>query len=106
MIPLLYYVPPLLAVGNLDIKHVAGVTMAQVLVASLIGALSHRRGAMVHRKLAMVGGTAMAVGALVGAIGSRYANGRLLLVIFALMTTAALPLMFLPAARMGGAAHG
>ncbi len=34
MIPLLLYVPPLLAVGQLDVKAVAGVTMAQVLVAA------------------------------------------------------------------------
>ena len=34
MIPLLLYVPPLLGVGQLDIKEVAGVTMAQVLVAA------------------------------------------------------------------------
>ncbi len=106
MIPLLYYAPPLLAVGSLDIKHVAGVTMTQVLVAALIGAWTHGRGAMVHRKLALVGGTAMAVGALIGAIASRYANGRALLAVFAVMTTAALPLMFVPPARMSEGAGG
>ncbi|HEX9125912.1 MAG TPA: sulfite exporter TauE/SafE family protein, partial [Methylomirabilota bacterium] len=37
MIPLLLYVPPLLGVGSLDIKTVAGVTMAQVLAASVMG---------------------------------------------------------------------
>ncbi len=100
MIPLLYYVPPLLTVGSLDIKHVAGVTMTQVLAASLVGAWTHGRGAMVHRKLALVGGTAMALGALIGAVASRYASGRALLGIFAVMTTAALPLMFVPPARL------
>ena len=94
MIPLLYYVPPLLAVGSLDIKHVAGVTMAQVLAASLVGAWTHGRGAMVHRKLAIIGGVAMALGSLVGAIASTYVTGRALLTIFALMATSALPLMF------------
>src|SRR5262249_44163182 len=94
MIPLLYYVPPLLAVGSLDIKHVAGVTMAQVLAASLVGALSHGRGARVHHKLAVIGGSAMALGSLVGAVASTYVTGRALLVIFALMATSALPLMF------------
>jgi len=60
MIPLLFYVPPLLAVGSLDIKLVAGVTMAQVVAASAMGAWTHGRGAMVHRRLALWGGTAMA----------------------------------------------
>jgi len=94
MIPLLYYVPPLLAVGSLDIKHVAGVTMAQVLAASLVGAWTHGRGAKVHPKLAVIGGTAMALGSLVGAVASTFVTGHALLTIFALMATSALPLMF------------
>src|SRR5262245_36468606 len=94
MIPLLYYVPPLLNVGSLDIKHVAGVTMAQVLAASLFGAWTHGRGAMVHRRLALIGGVAMSLGSLLGAIASSYVSGRALLTIFALMATLALPLMF------------
>jgi len=108
-IPLLYYVPPLLGVGSLDIKHVAGVTMAQVLAASVLGAWTHGRDAMVHRTLAVVGGSAMAAGSLVGAIGSRYASGRALLAIFAVMTTVALPLMFVrpaePFAASGPGLH-
>ena len=96
MIPLLFYIPPLFAVGSLDIKDVAGVTMAQVLAASIVGAWTHGRQARVHRELAMLGGTAMATGALIGALTSRYVSGRTLLAIFALMTTAALPLMFVP----------
>src|SRR4029453_13145277 len=35
LIPLLYYVPPWLGVGALDVKLVAGVTMGQVLAGSL-----------------------------------------------------------------------
>lgn len=94
MVPLLYYVPPLLGVGDLDIKHVAGITMAQVLAASAMGAWSHGRNDMIHRRLAMLGGAAMGAGALAGAIGSRYASSRLILAVFAVMTSAALPLMF------------
>src|SRR5262245_46287125 len=79
MIPLLYYVPPLLGVGALDIKAVAGVTMIQVLVAALLGAWTHGRHAFIHRRLAWTGGTSMAVGSLVGAVGSRWVSGRYLL---------------------------
>src|SRR5262245_35420931 len=104
MIPLLYYVPPLLAVGSLDIKHVAGITMTQVLAASMVGAWTHGRRATVHKQLVLVGGTAMAIGALIGAISSHYVGGRALLAIFAAMTTLALPLMLVPpATRYQGA---
>ena len=108
MIPLLYYVPPLLTVGSLDIKHVAGVTMTQVLAASIVGAWTHGRSAMVHRKLALVGGTAMALGALAGALASTEVSGRALLAIFALMCTIALPLMLVSpagASETAPAAH-
>lgn len=94
MIPLLFYVPPLLNIGQLDIKAVAAVTMVQVCAASLVGAWTHGRRAMVHRKLALVGGGSMAVGSLVGAVGSKFVEGRVLLGVFAVMTTVALPLMF------------
>ncbi|MFQ5827816.1 MAG: sulfite exporter TauE/SafE family protein [Candidatus Methylomirabilia bacterium] len=99
VIPLLFYVPPLLGVGSLDIKVVAGVTMAAVLAASLVGAWTHGRAAMVHRPLALIGGATMGLGSLVGAVASRYVSGRMLLAVFAVMSTVALPLMLVPPAR-------
>ena len=96
MIPLLYYVPPLLGVGALDLGAVSGVTMVQVLVASLLGAWSHGRHAAVHRQLARVGGVAMALGAFLGALLSSRVSGHVLLAVFALMTTVALPLLLVP----------
>ena len=101
MIPLLLYVPPALGVGSLGIKLVAGITMAQVLAASLVGAWTHGRGAMVDRPLAVTGGTGIALGSLVGSVGSRYVGGRVLLVVFALAATVALPLMFVSPAPPG-----
>lgn len=94
MIPLLYYVPPLLGLDSLDIRHVTGVTMAQVFTAAVVGAWTHGRRAMVHRPLAVAGGSSMALGSLIGALGSRYISSRALLAVFAAMATIALPLMF------------
>lgn len=96
MIPLLYYVPPLLGVGTLGIAEVTGLTMAQVLVATVSAVIVHGRLGVVHRELALFGGGAMAIGSLGGAIASRYVAGWVLLLDFALMATAAVPLMFLP----------
>lgn len=96
MIPLLLYVPPLLDVGRLDMKMVAGVTMTQVLVAAASGVLAHHRYGAVDRPLALHGGLAMAAGSLVGALGSKHVDDRWLLLVFALMVTAAAGLMFAP----------
>jgi hypothetical protein len=95
MIPLLYYVPPLLGAGELPIKAVAGLSMTQVLAAAVVGTWSHGRHALVHRGLALTGGPAMAGGSLLGAVLSSHVSGRVLLATFALMTTIALPLMFI-----------
>jgi uncharacterized membrane protein YfcA len=94
MIPLLLYVPPVLGVGALDVKAVAGITMVQVLAAALSGVVAHRRVRAVSGELAWVGGASMAAGSLAGALASRVAPERGMLALFGLMTLAALALMF------------
>jgi hypothetical protein len=93
MIPLLLYVPPFLGVGVLDMKAVAGITMVQVFVAALSGMIAHRRGRAVHGRLVWIGGIAMACGSLAGALLSHHVSHRFLLLVFALMATAATALV-------------
>jgi uncharacterized membrane protein YfcA len=93
MIPLLLYVPPLLQVGQLDMKAIAGMTMVQVFVAAMSGMLAHRKSQAVRGELVWVGGASMALGSLGGALASAYASHRLLVLVFALMTTAAIALV-------------
>jgi len=97
MIPLLLYVPPLLDVGTLSVKAVAGVTMVQVMVAATSGMIAHRRHRNVDTELAWIGGVAMALGSLLGALGSYYVDDRWLLLVFAIMVTAACALILVPA---------
>jgi len=96
LIPLLYYVPPWLGVGALDIKLVAGVTMAQVLAATAVGTAVHGGAGAVHRPLAVIAGTSMAAATLTGAVASRYVTGRTLLAVFGTMGLLALLLMLVP----------
>jgi uncharacterized protein len=96
MIPLLLYVPPLLGVGRLDVKSVAAITMVQVFVASVSGMVAHGRQRAINMRLAATGGAAMAAGSLAGAIVSHWVLDSWLLLVFALMVTAAFFVMFLP----------
>lgn len=96
MIPFLLYGPPLLGVGRLDVKTVAGVTMAQVFVAALSGMIAHWRHRAVNTELVWNGGLSMALGSLLGALASKFVADRILLLVFALMATAAVILMFMP----------
>ncbi len=101
MIPLLLYAPPLLGVGQLDVKSVAGITIVQVLVAAASGVVAHRRTRAVNNALAWVGGLAMATGSLAGAVASKFVPDHVLLLVFALMTTVALALMAVPTETVG-----
>jgi uncharacterized membrane protein YfcA len=96
MIPLLLYVPPLLGVGRIDVKSVAAITMVQVFAAAVSGVIAHGRQRTINVRLAATGGVAMAAGSLAGAVASRYMPDSLLLLVFALMVTAAFVMMFLP----------
>jgi uncharacterized membrane protein YfcA len=93
MIPLLLYVPPLLHVGQLDMRAVAGMTMVQVFVAAMSGMLAHRRARAVRGDIVWIGGVSMALGSLAGAFASAHVSPRFLLLVFALMTTAAIALV-------------
>jgi uncharacterized protein len=96
MIPLLLYVPPLLGVGELDVKAVAAITMVQVFVAAASGVVAHGRHRAVNRRLAAAGGLAMAAGSLAGAVASGWMRDSWLIFVFALMVTTAFVLMFVP----------
>jgi uncharacterized membrane protein YfcA len=101
MVPLLLYGPPLLGLGGLDMKAVSGITMAQVLAAAASGVVAHHRMRAVHGELAGLGGLSMASGSLAGALASDFLSDRALLMVFALMTTAALIVLFVPTETAG-----
>jgi uncharacterized protein len=101
MIPMLLYLPPLLGVGHFDVKTVAAITMVQVFVASVSAVIVHRRRRAVRLDLALLGGVAMASGSLTGAIVSKFADDHVLLLVFGLMTLAALALLVVPVETVG-----
>ena len=101
MVPLLLYAPPLLGLGELDMKAVSGITMVQVLAAAASGVIAHHRMRAVHGALAGLGGLSMAIGSFVGALASSLASERTLLLVFALMATGALLVLFAPSETAG-----
>jgi uncharacterized membrane protein YfcA len=96
MVPMLLYVPPLLGLTQLDMKEVAGITIVQVLVAAASGVVAHHRMRAVHGELAWLGGPTMAAGSFTGAILSHALGESALLLVFALMTTAAIGVLLVP----------
>lgn len=88
--------PLLIAFGGLTLKEATNVTVVQVLVSSLIGWWSFRRGKLVHTRLALWMGGAGAIGGFAGGFGSGYFSNRDLEVVFLGVVLAAIFLLFLP----------
>lgn len=96
MFPLLYYVPPLLGLEQLDAQTVAAVVISQVFFSSLVGGVAHLRSGRVKGRLAMVAGAVSAVGSFAGAVVSQWASEQFLLLLFGIVNLLVLCIMFLP----------
>jgi uncharacterized membrane protein YfcA len=96
MAPALLYLPPLLGFGQLDMKTVSGLTIAQALAACLSGALRHGKYRYVNRRLVRWMGGSILVSALAGSVASRWVVNEVLMVVFAALALVASVLMLLP----------
>lgn len=93
LIPLLLTVPPLTGAGTLDMKQVAGISIVQVLAASLAGFFAHSKGGTVNRDSLMAIGVPMGVCSLIGATLSKSMPSQAMLIIFGVLVIVALLLL-------------
>ncbi len=96
MIPLMLTVPKLLGVGALSMKAVAGLSMIQVVFASLSAVVRHRKNKFVSMKLIYTLGTAMAIGSGAGSTMSKYMSNDVLMIAFGFIAVVAALMMFIP----------
>ncbi|MFQ5904208.1 MAG: sulfite exporter TauE/SafE family protein [Candidatus Binatia bacterium] len=95
MAPALLYIPPLLQVGQLDMKTVTGLTITQGVFACLSGAFRHNKYKFVSRHLVFYMGIPILIGASSGAVFSKYVREELLLALFASLALVAAILMLI-----------
>jgi uncharacterized protein len=94
--PALLYLPPILGVGALDMRAVAGLTMTQAFFACLSGAWRHRKYDFICWPLVRCMGLTILVASFAGAVASRAVRNEVLMGIFALLALIAALLMLLP----------
>ncbi|HZK49612.1 MAG TPA: sulfite exporter TauE/SafE family protein [Thermoleophilia bacterium] len=94
--PLLLYMPQLVGASTLSIRTVAGLTIVQGLLASLVGAISHRRFKFSSGRLAAYMGATIFVAAFLGGAGSKLVSNTVLLVLFLALACAGGILILLP----------
>lgn len=96
IVPLLLYIPPMIGVGVLDMKMVAGITILVVFAASLTGVLVHNKNHMVSKSLVIFMGITAICSSFLGAVYSKYTTDNTLLALFAFMAVLAAVIMLLP----------
>lgn len=101
--PALLYLPPILGIGELDMRAVAGLTMTQALFACLSGAWRHRKYRFVCWPLVRWMGLTILVASFMGAVASKAVRNEVLMGIFALLALTAALLMLLPQEEKPGA---
>jgi uncharacterized membrane protein YfcA len=105
IVPALLYIPPMVGVGNLDMKQVAGITIIMVFVTSLIGTLTHGQQKAVSRPLVMTMGITGFMASFAGAYVSKFTQAHFLLAVFAVMAGIAAVMMWIPRAERGEGIH-
>ena len=105
MFPLLYYVPPVLGLDQLEVQSVAAIVVTQVFFSALIGGMAHLRGGHVDRRMAVAAGTASAFGSFAGGIASKWATDGFLLLLFGIVSLCVLLMMLLPGPQGGEDEH-
>jgi len=96
MAPLLLYVPPLLGMGNFDMKTVSGLTITQGVFAGLSGVIPHSKHKAVNKELIIFMGTSILIGSLIGGVASKWISDTVLLLIFAVLAIIAAITILLP----------
>jgi len=96
MIPLMLFVPKILGIGVLSMKAVAGLSMIQVVFASMSGVIRHRKNKFVSIKLLLSLGVAVAIGSAFGSVISKYMSNQSLMIAFGVIAVVAALMMFIP----------
>lgn len=101
LVPLLLYVPPLIGVGTLDMKQVAGITIIVVFASALSGLIVQNKNRLVSKSLVAVMGITAVIAAFIGAVYSKQTSSDVLLIIFAFMAAFAAIIMVIPRKEQG-----
>ncbi|MGI6395125.1 MAG: sulfite exporter TauE/SafE family protein [bacterium] len=84
--PLMLTIPPLVGVGELSMKTVAGLSMVQVLFSSFSGIIVHNKNRFIFRPALIFIGIPMGLAAFVGSYFSKYFSNIALLYLFFAIT--------------------
>ncbi|EJL27929.1 sulfite exporter TauE/SafE family protein [Brevibacillus sp. BC25] len=98
--PMLLYIPPALGFVAYTAHEVSGISAIQVFFATLAAVWTLRKDKLIHYQLVLYMGSAIIVGSLLGGYGGKYLSAEAINIVYAILATIAVILMFLPKKRM------
>ncbi|WP_344703853.1 sulfite exporter TauE/SafE family protein [Salinicoccus jeotgali] len=94
--PMLLYIPPLLGVATFTSHEVAGISAVQVFFATIAGVWAYKSSGYLNMRLIAYMGGAILIGSLIGGYGSEFLTETQIDIVYAILATIAVVMMFLP----------
>lgn len=94
--PMLLYIPPLLGFAAFTAHQVSGISAVQVFFATISGVFAYRKGGYLNKSLILYMGISILIGSFLGGYGSNFLNGGQINLVYAILATIAVLMMFVP----------
>ncbi|WP_411842413.1 sulfite exporter TauE/SafE family protein [Salinicoccus sp. HZC-1] len=94
--PMLLFIPAILGVASFTPHEVAGISAVQVFFATIGGVWAYRNSGYLNMKLISYMGVSILVGSLAGGYGSEFLSEAQINIIYAVLATIAVIMMFTP----------
>ncbi len=94
--PMLLYIPPMLGFTSFTAHEVAGISAVQVFFATIGGVWAYRNSGYLNLRLITYMGSAILFGSLLGGYGSGYLSEAQVNIVYAVLATIAVIMMFMP----------
>lgn len=94
--PMLLFIPAILGVASFTPHEVAGISAVQVFFATIGGVWAYRNSGYLNMKLISYMGVSILVGSLAGGYGSEFLSETQINIIYAILATIAVIMMFTP----------
>src|SRR5699024_1816769 len=94
--PMLLYIPALFGLTSFTAHEVSGISAIQVFFATLGGVIAYKKTGYLNKRLITYMGTAILIGSLIGSYGSQFLAENQVNIVYAILATIAVIMMFLP----------
>ncbi len=94
--PILLYIPPLIGMAAFSAHEVSGISVIQVLFATISGVWAYRKSGFINKTLVLYMGSSIILGSFIGGFGSKGMSEESVNIVYAVLATLAAIMMFVP----------